>query len=305
MEKLNIMDWYVHQGHQYEFFKTGHNFYLSAANGQLPNWNADHRPLLSNINQKTEKECLGKKYDVVIVRSPIPVARYEIFVKRGAIPVAVVQTTSPFKVPKYVKHMVWNSLSVMEKYKVQFPWCKHYHIVHGFDPQEFKRKPLDRNGKILTVANVFKTRNKFMGYDLWQHVSQNVTDCDVVGHGNEDILGSLPEAETFEKLLETYSKYNAFFNPTRESAMPRSRGEAAMMGLPIVSTKNFDIDLYFQNGKSAILTNDRDEIIKALNDLKMNPELVEERGRLAREAAIKHFHINDYLQKWNDIFRKL
>jgi glycosyltransferase involved in cell wall biosynthesis len=87
--------------------------------------------------------------------------------------------------------------------------------------------------------------------------------------------------------------------------MPRSRGEAAMCGMPIVSTDNFDVKNYFQNNKSAILSNNPTELTTALRLLVKNETLRLELGLAAREVAIKNFHIKDYIRKINNVFTGL
>ena len=135
--RLNIMDWYVHQGHQYEFTKLNHNFYLAGMRNKLPDWNKDHRPLNDNVKLVTEKIARRIKFDVVIIRSPVDVRRYRPFIQSGAIPVAAIQTTNHCPLPPECKHVVRNSSDVMRMYKGRYPYTHHIYIVHGYDPNEF------------------------------------------------------------------------------------------------------------------------------------------------------------------------
>lgn len=304
---MRIFDFYCHQGHQYEFFKTGHDFYLSGVDSLKPDWNKDHRPLPSNVTLIDERKAHSIKFDVVIVRSALNVKRYNRFIKRGAIPIAVVQTTDPFKVPPEVKHIVWNSIETMNARKSFYPsGIKHHYIVHGFDPSEFKPMPeIEKNGRILTIANVFKKRNMFLDYNTFHRVNSKLGVCDVLGHGNEDIPESIDQANTFEELVRYHNTYNIYLNTTVRSAMPRSRAEAAMSGMPIISTNNYDIGRYFTDNKDIIFADNYRDMIKACKHLIDNPELQAKIGASARDTAIKHFHIDDYLAKWNEILWNL
>jgi glycosyltransferase involved in cell wall biosynthesis len=302
MKKLKILDWYCHQGHQYEFFKTGHDFYLVGIDGGKPNWNGMHRPLNSNVNLIYEKEISKINFDAVIIRSPILPIKYTNVIRRGAKPIAVVQTTNAFPFPRECRHVVWNCLSVLNSNRHRYPKMNHYHIVHGFDPEEFKKIDLEKNNRILTVANVFKKRSQIMGYNLWKGISDELGLIDLVGHGNTDINRNDNVAESLEALVRIYNKYNVYFNPTQSSAMPRSRAEAVMCGMPLVSTNNFDIDLYFKNGKTAILSNNKDELLTGLKMLINNENMQKDYSLSSRQIAIEKFHIKDYLLKWNQIF---
>jgi glycosyltransferase involved in cell wall biosynthesis len=304
---MKILDYYCHQGHQYEFFKTGHEFYLTGLDSLKPNWNTAHRPLPPNVTLIDEKSAHNIKFDVVIVRSPLNLKRYERFMRRGAVPVAVAQTTSPYPVSPKVRHMVWNSLDTMNKHSGYYHRrVKHHYIVHGFDPDEFHPIPsIERNGRVLAISNVYKARNHFLDYNTFHRVSNKLQVCDVVGHGNDDIPEAIGEATTFEELVLYHNMYSVYLNTTIRSAMPRGRAEAAMSGMPICSTCNYDIGRYFTHNKDIVFANNYPEMVRELNKLLKNPKLAAEIGARGRETAIKHFHINDFVGKWNSIFESL
>lgn len=304
--KLKILDFYVHGSAQYELSKLNHLFFFVDPNSKAPNWNINHRPLRSNVKLITEKEALLSRFDIVIIRSPLNPKRYEPFMRRGAIPVAAVQTTNPFPLSPKVKHVVWNCSQTMKKFsRPYYPGKNNYHIVHGFDPDEFEDLKLDRMPRVLTVANAFKKRKEIMGYDLWRGVNDSLGICDILGHDNENINSDIRQADTFAELIEYYNKYQVFLNTTIDSAMPRSRGEAAMCASAIVSTKNHSIGNYFEHKKDILYANSESEMIDAIKLLLNNKELSYELGQKARETAVKHFHIKDYIEKWSDVFRKL
>jgi glycosyltransferase involved in cell wall biosynthesis len=300
--KLKILDWYCHQGHQYEFFKTGHDFYLCGPGGKIPRWNENHRPRNQNVNFITESQALSMNFDIVMVRSPISARKYRNLVKKGATPIAVVQTTTYFPVMDEVKHVVWNSHEVMKKNKHAYRRKHHHHIVHGYDPGEFVKLDLEKNGRILTVANVFKKRGRIMGYPLWTKFDKAFDMCDIIGHGNKDISEDIRCADTMEELINFYNTYSIYFNPTIHSAMPRSRAEAAMCGMPIVTTDNYDISSYFKHKRDGIISNNISEMNSGIESILSSEQLREEYGERAREIAIKHFHIKDYIEHWNHLF---
>jgi glycosyltransferase involved in cell wall biosynthesis len=306
-ERLRVLDCYAHQGHQYEFFKSEHDFFLMGSNGAKPKWNAEHRPLNKNVRLISEHQAAGARFDIVMIRSPLNIKRYTKFIKAGAIPVGVIQTTTPFPMPRGVRHVVWNSAEVMKKYSKtgNFKDKINHYIVHGYDPNEFRPIDVQKNGKVLTVANVFKGRSEIMGYPLWSALNKKLGGLDVLGHGNEDMPRSLKQAETLQELLETYSKYSVYLNPTKDSAMPRSRAEAAMCGMPIVTTDNFDIGMYFQHKKNGFISNDKAELERSIKRLLNSAAMREDYGYKARETAIKNFHIDDFLAKWENVFRRL
>ena len=200
-KKLNILDWYVHQGHQYEFFKSKHNFYLCGPDRKIPQWNENHRPLNRNVKLISEDMAKRIQFDVVIIRSPISEKRYSKFVRPWTSTVAVMQTVEPFNIPGYVKHVVWNSSSVMKEHA--FSGKNNFYIPHGYDPDEFVKLDIKKNNQVLSIANLFKKRSKIMGYPMWRDINKEIECCEVVGHGNKKIGSS--RAKTFDELINMYN----------------------------------------------------------------------------------------------------
>lgn len=302
MAKYRILDWYVHQGHQYEFFKGDHEFFLVHPNGSKPKWNSDHRPLGKNVHLISEERAKALNFDIVIIRTPIPSKRYRYFIQKGAAPIAVIQTTDPIWLPRDIKHVVWNSRAAM-KARLGFYKNRHQHyIVHGYDPDEFFPMGLEKNGRVLTVANHFKKRDHIMGFDTWKHVKRAMPDCDVIGSKNEEIPGSIGHLSSLDDLVRTYNEYSIYFNPTRLSAMPRSRAEAAMCGMPIVTTMHYDFKRYYRPNKDALMSNDKKLLALYIKKLSESEQMRIDFGSRAREIAIKNFHIKDFLAHWQQIF---
>ena len=302
MKKYKIIDYFVHQGHQREFAKTGHDFYLIGANGKVPNWNQDHRPLPENVNLISESEALEIDFDIAMIRTPIAIKRYQPFLSKGTVPIAVIQTTDPHAFPTSIKHIVWNSKIALQKNIGFYRNRKQHYIVHGYDPEEFRPIDIAKNSRVLTIANHFKKRDKIMGYDIWEHVRRVHPVCDVIGSKNEDVNGAIDHLDSLQELIETYNHYSIYFNPTRKSAMPRSRAEAAMCGMPIVSTMFYDFSLYFKPGKDAFLSNSKEQLSRDIGKLLKSEQMREDYGQRSRELAIKYFHINDYIDRWNQVF---
>lgn len=305
VSRLKVLDWYVHQGHQREFFKLPYDFYLVGSDGRLPLWNRSHRPLPPNVTLINQRQANMMKFDVIMCRASIGREMMQPQINKGTEMIGVVQTTDPYPIPPKCKSVVWNSLVAMNKGKGKYKGgVKNNYIVHGYDPNEFTDLNLKRSG-VLTVANVFKRRSKVMGHPLWSEVDKDIGHIRVIGHGNSDMSKSIKETGSLKELIRAYNQCAVYFNPTKASAMPRSRAEAMMCGAPIISTKNFGIGRYIRHGKDGYLSNNKDDLVKYINLVLDNPDLALELGAGARESAIKHFHIDDYLEKWIRIFEEL
>lgn len=307
-KKYIIADWLVHGGHQYEFFKTGHTFYCTSPAGDAPDPNSLGRPINPNVKYLKQKDMQEKRVHIIMVRSPIRKDRYNklrgkyIYNKPPGI--AVVQTTDPFIPPKWVRCVVWNSKYCMQKYKKQIPWAKHFYIPHGIDPGEFCILNIDKNNKMLAAGSLYKKRGNLLGYSDWRWVADRMKgQCSLLGHGNEDEPESIGSF-SLDKLVQTYNQHSVFLNTTIHSAMPRTRVEAMMCGMPLVSTINYGIKSYLVNEKNCIVANTKKEMLAGVRKILSSSSMQEDLSAASRETAIKYFHINDYLAKWEDVFEE-
>ena len=80
--------------------------------------------------------------------------------------------------------------------------------------------------------------------------------------------------------------------------MPRGRAEAMMCGTPIVTTDNFDISNYLSNGLDCVLSNNPEVLKKGIADIINDKSVRDYYSKAARSAAVKHFHIDDYIKRW-------
>lgn len=298
--KPKVLDFLIHGGHQYEFFKNDAIFYCMGKNNEIHTHDSLGRPKQDNVNFINSDSLKDISPDILMIRASIKHDEYYNFVKNGAKPIAVVQTHTPFRIPEWCKIVVWNSRISMEKFKRSMPDKKHYHIIHGFDPKEFTSIKMPKNNRILSSYSLFKQRGDFLGYNEWKVTSDVTKVCDVIGHGNEEIKTNVG-LFSYPKLAEVYNSYSGYLNTTIHSAMPRSRAEAMMCGLPIITTSNYDTPLYFKHKINSLIANNSNDMINSIKLLLSSKTLQNELSARGRETAIKYFHIKDYLEKWKQI----
>lgn len=301
-KKYVIADWLVHGGHQYEFFKTSDAFFCTNPNGSRPSFQKLNRPRNYTVKYLTQEDMLRRQFNIVMVRAGV---RYDKIIKHisknKAVGIAVIQTHTPFKVPKWVRCVVWNSEVAMAKFKRNFPGKHHFYIPHGFDPCEFNFTGLDRNGRVLTGASYFKRRGSLLGFSEWNWLSKKTGLCDVVGHGNPEIPQCVGNF-SLDELVKKYNQYSIFLNTTTKSAMPRVRGEALMCGTPVVTTKNYGIEKYLVNKKSCLYADTKEDMHIAIKNILESKSLSLDLSSEGRAAAIKYFHINEYKARWQEVF---
>jgi len=307
-KKYAIADWLVHGGHQYEFFKTGHRFYCTGPDGLRPDPKSLGRPVNKNVLYMRQITLREKRVNIIMIRAgQVGQKIYNHMRKRyrgnNPVGIAVMQTFKPYPVPPWTRCIVWNSEYCMLKHRGEFPKQKHFYIPHGFDPNEFSLLDLPRNGKMLAAGSLFKQRNNVLGYDDWRWVADRLEGrCSLIGHGNNE-----PEdigCHALEKLVKVYNRHSVFLNTTNKSAMPRTRAEAMMCGMPLVSTSNYGIEKYLINGKNCIIANTKEDMLKGVQKVLDLPSMQLDLSAESRETAVKHFNIKDYLTRWEEVFEE-
>lgn len=300
---MKILDFYNHQGHQYEFSKIDYDIYLVGLDNKKPDWDENMRPLRENVILSDIYEGVIAEPDIVMWRRGADYKWCKRLALGGAKCVGVAQTTYfDYTVPKFVDVLVWNSKGAMDKLYKHYPWCEHVYIPHGFSPDEFEDFGEDRDSRILSVISKFFERREILGYYNWQKVSNLTGLIDLYGHGNEDLEESMGSASSFINLIWLYNSYKVFLNPTIESAMPRSRGEAMMCGMPVVTTSYYDISDYIVHGENGFLADDYYDMIKFSKKIISDKSCFDQISKASRETAIEYFNIETYLKKYKEIF---
>lgn len=298
---MKILDWYSHQGHQYEFFKLDHDFFLLDRSGRLPEWNSDHRPRNVNVSFCDLSMILDCKFDIVMYRNSSDEQLVEIMKSRGSKIIYVSQTVFD-PMPKVKPDaIVWNSIGAMIKFSKNHA-CESFDIVHGYDPKEFRFDGADRNGKCLTVSNHFKDRGDLLGFDMWKYCNKNIKGLDLYGHGNGNL--GLGRIKNFKEHIDILNNYSVYLNTTTHSAMPRSRAEAMMCGMPLVTTKNWGIEKYIRDDE-CFFVRSKEEACNAINNILSNDSLRDRLSKASRDCAIREFSLNKYKKSWNKVFERV
>jgi len=182
-------------------------------------------------------------------------------------------------------------------------------IWHGFDPADYP--PALRNRGILTAVGNMKQRPHYRGLKLFNDVAAAMkSKIDYLGddmpnrvspppvHQSDFAHPNLYAKAKFDRYARFLGEYSIFFNPTRTSPMPRTRGESMMTGLAIVTADNHDVDRFIDNGVNGFYSNSTEELAEKLDWLATRPDAAARMGREGRRTALDVFHIDRFMGDW-------
>jgi len=110
----------------------------------------------------------------------------------------------------------------------------------------------------------------------------------------------------FEEYQEFLGRSLVYFNPTRESPMPRARTEAMLSGCCVVTTPHQDADTFIKDGENGFIIKRNPEMVadlieKLIFDYKNTIKV----GQKGKETALEIFSMERYQKDWANIIEKV
>ncbi len=168
-------------------------------------------------------------------------------------------------------------------------------ILHGFDPDEWPQTNYASNR--VAVIQAFHGKRH-------QAVRNNAAVEQAEAAGVELAwVGRDPDLKfaDFDQYRAFLAQSSIFFNPSHASANPRTRAEAMLCGLAVVTTNSHGEDAYIVHGENGFCSDDIDELIACLQRLQADPDLTRKIGQAGRETARERFHIRRFQAEWRDL----
>lgn len=200
----------------------------------------------------------------------------------------------PQEIVKKVKQIVGDNFMITNSKTTakQFGWG--HPIIHGLDPDEWWDLP-----KEPRVVSMISPGGLDSYYDRsFLEAVRDLLEEQGISHCHITVDFMAKDWDDYRNFL---GRSLIYFNPTRESPMPRSRTEAMLSGCLVLTTNNQDADEYFEDGVNGIFVkrNPEDVVEKILYYMKNYDEAVAI-GKKARETAIEKLHISRYQKDWAD-----
>lgn len=315
MAKIKIFDMPWHIGHQYEMLK-----FPFAEFDWLFQWIRDYNEMprgdIKHLFNWVDHYEEGK-YDVAILHldqgcideGTLSVGKGSIYRHLNSvikdIPKIVIMHGTPYypEVEEFkntqviidkVKQIVGENYMVVNSHRAREQWGWGKTIIHGMDPAEWYDLP--KEPRVVTMISP----GGFPAYydrTFLEYVVEGLRDHDIShAHITVDFM-----AKDWEDYRNFLGRSMIYFNPTRESPMPRARTEAMLSGCCVITTPHQDADRFIKHGVNGFLVpRNAEHVVKLIEQLLEDPELAQAVGQQGKKTAIELFDWKRYSQEWQD-----
>lgn len=173
-------------------------------------------------------------------------------------------------------------------------------LTHGVDTRFFKaNKPVNSTDKQLRIGWAGNRINPTKGFEQLIKPLGDLPDVELVYCGYMDRKLDLPEMHGF------YESIDAYICSSELEGNNNSLMEAAAMERAIITTDNGAVPEYLADGESALIIERRQEaFVRAVEQLRDNPDLRARLGRAARESVVARFEWRQMLEQHRALFRE-
>ena len=295
--RYRILKYPWHTAHDYELAKLPHDFYYLTNTPRR--WATEQRPIPANITWVGSGAQAAT--DVMILHVDQwsfqePSKRFLFLTQKHAYsgPKIVINHGSNMAdgcSSELMQRMVEGCYMVCNSPTAQHLWGvpDSRFIRHGMDPAEWPGTNYGRPD-ILVVQPHDSIHGACRNLDGMARAEERVKITWV---------GRDVKFDSFNKFRHFLQSCSIFFQPSYASANPRSRTEAMLTGLAIVTTNAHGEEEYIENGVNGYCSNDFDELIDYLVYLRDHPDHARKIGQKGRETAQKVFHIDRFVEQWN------
>lgn len=309
---LNILTFPTHERYQSGFADLPHTFYMYQGE-HIKNWSHKYGKIPNNhILLPRETLPLDVTFDLVLSQNKFgqfPVAHK--ISKSLGIPLINLEHTLPPTdwtpdIMDQVRSMTGDLNVFISEYSIDKWGYEHIPnsiaIHHMVDTEIFKpfEEPVERMSRFLSVVNLWKDRDYFCGYKVWERLSQGLPTL-VVG----DNPGWTKPTNSIEELSSIYASSKFFLNTSLVSPVPTSLLEAMASGCICISTATCMIPEIIEDGVNGFISNDESVLRKRCEEVLANPTKYEYMGINARNTILKHFNKASFLSNWDKAFRSV
>lgn len=196
------------------------------------------------------------------------------------------------------KKIIGDKIMVCNSHRAQEQWGFGQTIWHGLDPDEWWDLP--KEPRVVTMISPGGL-DKYYDRTFFRAVKdfleeKNITLCHITVDA---------QFKSFDEYRNFLGRSLIYFNPTRESPMPRARSEAMLSGCCVITTPHQDADTFIEDGVNGFIVKRNPTMVATLvEELLHDYKRAIEIGQKGKETAKKIFDIKRYQNDWTNLFIK-
>jgi glycosyltransferase involved in cell wall biosynthesis len=199
---------------------------------------------------------------------------------------------------KKCREAVGDNIMVSNSYQAGRQWGFDNVIIHGLDSDEWWDLP--KEPRVVTMISPGGL-DEYYDRRFLQAVKDLLDDRDIK-HCHITVDASFKNWDEYRNFL---GRSLIYFNPTRESPMPRSRSEAMLSGCCVVTTPNQDASEFIKSGENGILIGrNPEQVATIIEGLILDYKLALEMGQKGKETAKSIFNGDRYREEWRQLIDK-
>lgn len=172
-------------------------------------------------------------------------------------------------------------------------------IWHGLDPEEWYDLP--KEPRVVTMISPGGL-DKYYDRTFLRAVKEALAEKDIE-HCHITVDAVFKNWDEYRTFL---GRSLVYFNPTKESPMPRSRTEAMLSGCCIVTTPHQDADMYIKDGENGILVPRNPQVVaNIIEGLIYDYKKAIEIGQAGKKTALELFSGERYRKDWSELLAKV
>lgn len=199
-----------------------------------------------------------------------------------------------------MKKVVGNNVMVVNSRTAAKQWDAGIPIIHGLKPEQWWDLPKEpRVVSMISPAglDMYYDRQFLQATKEVLESEENISLCHITVDW---------QSKDWDDYRNFIGRSLVFFNPTRESPMPRSRTEAMLSGCCVITTPSQDASDFIEDGVNGFICRRDPEHVKQL--VKWCFTHYDEAlaiGQRGKETAIKLFTEDRYRQDWLNLLEKV
>ncbi|WP_194720971.1 glycosyltransferase family 4 protein [Noviherbaspirillum malthae] len=307
--RLKILTWHTHGSYLYYLTQAPHDFYVMSKPDRPPGYGGrcGHIPWGDNVIDMPVAEVKDHEFDLILFQDDDQYLKDQhTYLSEGQrrLPKIYIEHDTPREHPTDMPHPV-DDPSVLLVHVTHFNRLMWNNgrtptrvVEHGvLTPRDVSYRGDKARG--LVVINNIATRGRRLGHDVFLQARERIP-LDLVGMGALE-AGGIGEIE-HAQLPAFSSQYRFFFNPIRYTSLGLAVIEAMMIGLPVIGLATTEMSTVIDNGVSGYVDTNVDALIERMQALIDDPQLARRLGEGARRYASERFHIDRFVDDWNQAF---